>query len=388
MKRSFLLILVVIFNLQFSILSCFSQASVLAQKGKCVRVAILRDAQSVSLKINGKFSITDESGNKVLYEGSGLKTTITGYKNGILLAGESFNTDKILIKKNDPGMIVINNRIFRGSIKFIKDSSGKFTAVNYIELEDYIKGISVHETSHYWPMDALKAEAIVFRTFALYRCRENKQKDYDLTNDVYSQVYGGKIAERYRINNAVDETKGIVLTYRDEILPAFYHATCAGHTEDASMLWGINLAPLKGVVCPFCNDSPHFNWHYDLPTTEIADKLKVAGLAVGGIKEILISGRDSSGRITDLKIFSDKNDLKISAKDFRSILGPDIIRSTNFNVKIIDRDSVFEGFGWGHGVGLCQWGAYGMAKQGRNYTQILRYYYPGAEITPISKTGP
>ena len=375
MIRSAILVVVSIFSLQFTILQGYAQA------GKNVRVAILQDARSVSLKINGKFTITDENADKVLYEGNVLKTTVTGYKNGFLLAGLNLNADRVLVKTSDPDTVIINNRVFRGNVKFIKDAADKITAINYIELEDYIKGISVRETSHYWPMDALKAQAIVFRTFALYRCQENKQKDYDLTNDVYSQVYGGKIAERYRINNAVDETKGIVLTYKGEILPAFYHATCAGHTEDASMLWGINLAPLKGVVCQFCKDSPHFSWHYDLSTKEVADKLKAAGFGFSDIKDIVIIGKDDSGRITELKISSDVNDAKISAKDFRGALGPDIIRSANFSVKIIDHDVVFEGFGWGHGVGLCQWGAYFMAKQGYKFDEILKYYYPGAEIT-------
>ena len=95
-------------------------------------------------------------------------------------------------------------------------------------------------------------------------------------------------------------------------------------------------------------------------------------------------GRDKSGRITDLKIVTGKKDMKISAKDFRNILGPNIIKSTNFQVKVIDQDVVFEGFGWGHGVGLCQWGAYFMAKQGYTYKQILEYYYPGAQISSIT----
>ena len=96
----------------------------------------------------------------------------------------------------------------------------------------------------------------------------------------------------------------------------------------------------------------------------------------------MILGRDKSGRITELKIISGKKDLKVSAKDFRNIIGPNIIKSTNFKVKIIKDDIVFEGFGWGHGVGLCQWGAYFMAKQGYNAKQILQYYYPGTQLTP------
>ncbi|MCK9604248.1 MAG: SpoIID/LytB domain-containing protein, partial [Candidatus Omnitrophica bacterium] len=213
---------------------------------------------------------------------------------------------------------------------------------------------------------------------------ESAGKDYDLTSDIYSQVYSGMAAERYRINKAVDETKGLILVYQGKVFPAFYHATCAGHTEDASRLWNINIAPLTGVACGFCKESPHFNWHYVLSLKEINDKLEKAGFKINNIKDILILGRDDSGRITDLKILSAEREVKISAKDFRETIGPNIIKSTNFNLSIAGTDVIFEGLGWGHGVGLCQWGSYFMAKQGYGYEEILAYYYPGALISQLN----
>jgi stage II sporulation protein D len=214
--------------------------------------------------------------------------------------------------------------------------------------------------------------------------QENAKKDFDLTSDVYSQVYGGKGAERYRINKTVDETKGLVLTYRGKVFPAFYHSTCGGHTEDASLFWNINIEPLRGVPCSFCQDSPHFRWHSVLSQEEVKNALIKSGYQIENIKDILILSRDKSNRIANIKIITEKKDIEISAKDFRNIIGPNIIRSTNFDVKIIDHDIVFRGLGWGHGVGLCQWGAYFMAKLGYSYKQILEYYYPGAQISSIA----
>ncbi|MDD2689062.1 MAG: SpoIID/LytB domain-containing protein [Candidatus Omnitrophica bacterium] len=349
-----------------------------SQTASYIRVAILDNAKSLNLKAKGSYEVTDISRKKILLQGNNLKTTVTVYRDAISLGQKSFRKNKIFIKTREPDEIIINGRAFRGDVELIK-SDNSLLVVNYIELEDYIKGVLYHEASHYWPQEVLKAQAIACRTYALYQMQENKRNDYDVTNDIYSQVYGGRTSERYRTNQMVDETRGLILKFKGKIFPAYYHATCAGHTEDASLLWNINIAPLKGVACDFCKDSPHFDWHLVLSLEEIKDKLAQAGYKVKAIKDIVILGHDTSGRITDLSIVSDK-ELKLPAKDFRSIIGPNLIRSAKFQVNIADKDAVFMGTGWGHGVGLCQWGAYFMAKQGKNYKEILKYYYPGSNV--------
>jgi stage II sporulation protein D len=353
-----------------------------AQPAKYVRVSVLENVESLNLKASGFYEITDSSGG-VLSKGKNLKTTVVTHKEGILIAGRDFRTNKLLIKTDDPDIFIINGRKFRGSLQFIRDKNAKLSVVNHIDLEDYVQGILYHEASHYWPMEALKAQAIVSRTYAVYQMQENKSKDYDLTSDIYSQVYGGKTSERYRTNKAVKDTRGIVLTYKDKIFPTFFHATCGGHTQDASKLWNIDMPPLKGLICDFCKESPHFSWHYVLSLNEIKEKLIKAGYKIDELRSIEILGKDSSNRNTDLKLVSPLGDIKISAKDFRNAIGPNIIRSTNFKVNTISKDAIFEGFGWGHGVGLCQWGAYFMAKQGYTVEQILRYYYPESDVKTL-----
>ncbi|MDP3731951.1 MAG: SpoIID/LytB domain-containing protein [Candidatus Omnitrophota bacterium] len=378
LKLFIMLIIILAVSCQLLAVSSYSQAP------RYVRVAIFQDFSSLRLKINGPYEIIEAESNKALKGGKNLNTTVTAYAGGILLGNVKSKANKLFIKPYYPESVIINGRTFRGNIQLIKNNM-KLSVINHIELEDYVKGISVRETSHYWPVDSLKAEVIVFRTFALYKMQENNKKDFDLTSDVYSQVYSGRAAERYRINKTVDETRGLTLTYKGKILPAFYHATCGGNTDDAALFWNIDIPPLKGVVCNFCQGSPHFKWHNVLTRQEVKDALVKGGLSIEDIKDIVILGRDKSERITDLKIVTDKKDIKISAKDFRNMLGPNIIKSTNFQVKVVDDDAVFEGFGWGHGVGLCQWGAYFMAKQGYTYKQILEYYYPGSEISLITK---
>lgn len=348
-----------------------------------VRVAVLKGASSFRLKVKGTYEIIEPASGKVLSKGRNIRTTVTVYKNGILLAGGGFTADRILVKGNDPEAFLINDRSFRGDIEVLKDSSGHLLVVNRIDLEDYVKGILYHEASHYWPEDALKAQAVACRTYAVYQMQENAGCDYDVTSDIYSQVYGGKVSERYRTNKAVEDTKGEAIFYKGRVFPAYYHATCAGHTEDASELWKINISPLKGVVCGYCKDAPHYSWHNVLSVKEVADKLREAGYKLKDIEDIVLLDKTASGRIRTLGIVSGGKQLKIPAKDFRNIMGPNVIKSTIFDVKIIGNDAVFEGLGWGHGVGMCQWGAYFMAKEGYNYREILKYYYPASYVKTL-----
>jgi len=353
-----------------------------AAADKYVRVAIIQDVELLRISINGSYSIIDGRDKKILSSGKFLMSTVTCSKTGIIADGTDYKTDRLFIQALDPESVSINGRKYRGNIRLVKKDALHLLVVNDIDLEDYVKGILYHEVSHYWPEEALKAQAIVCRTYALYQMGESSRRDYDVTNDIYSQVYGGRTSERYRTNKAVEETKGLALVYNGSIFPAYFHATCAGHTEDASLLWKINISPLRGVACTFCKDSPHFNWHQVIALSELKKLLVKAGYKTGGdIKAIEILDRDNSGRIGELKIITAKEEFTISAKDFRNSLSPNIIRSTNFTVSIAGNDAVFEGFGWGHGVGMCQWGAYFMAKEGKNYKDILQYYYPGSELS-------
>ncbi|MFA5089881.1 MAG: SpoIID/LytB domain-containing protein [Candidatus Omnitrophota bacterium] len=347
-----------------------------------VRVGIIKDVPSLSLKVSGFYQAWDDAAHKLLYRSKNLKVTLTAFGDGgISFGGKNFNCSRVLIKPLDEDAIVINGRRFRGDVLIIKITGAGLSVINYVEIDDYVKGVLYHEASHYWPQEALKAQAIACRTFALYQTLENKTRDYDVTSDVYSQVYGGRTSERYRISRIVEGTRGKVITYRGDIFPAYYHATCAGHTEDASLLWKINLAPLRGVVCPFCQGSPHFSWNAVLSCVEIRDKLNGAGYPLKEVKDIVILSRDKSARIKSLKIITDNKEIIMPAKDFRSIVGFNIIRSTNFKVRLEGGDVIFTGLGWGHGVGLCQWGAYFMAKEGYDYRQIIGYYYPGSLIS-------
>lgn len=355
-------------------------------KGKpiFVRVAIIQDEPSLTIAVRGSYEISTLKTDEVLYRGKNLKSCqVLPTQSGIKVKDRDFKVYGIKIAPAASGNIYINGRRFRGEITIIRKEDLKLLVINNLGLEEYIKGVLYHEVSHRWPLEALKAQAVVARTFAIYQTQISQGKDFDLTSDMYSQVYGGKSSETFRTSVAVNRTLGEVLTYQNKIFPAFYHATCGGHTEDAAVLWQIDLPALKGVECNFCTRSPHFKWRKEISVQLVEDKLVAAGFAIGGLEDILVVERDASGRATKLKLVAAGNSLEISAKDFRQLFDPKIIRSTNFTIQRTDGIFKIEGKGWGHGAGMCQWGAYFQSLQGRKYEQILQYYYPGAQITRL-----
>lgn len=326
----------------------------------------------------------DISDNRLIYRGRNLKNQIIrGYPDKIGFSGIVTGSQRIQIAPLKGGHVYINNRVLRGKVSLIRKDNRRILAVNELGLEDYVRGILCHEVAPWWPMDALKAQAVVARSYALYQKQFTKNKDFDLTNDIYSQVYGGKASERWRTNRAVDLTRGEALNFQDNLFPAYYHATCGGYTEDAKNLWKIDIIPLRGVACNFCAHSPHFNWKAGMALRDISAKLTGKGFPADDISGIEIISRNGSGRINQLEIRCPDKSLVISAKDFRQALGPNTVRSANFSLKVISGMAYFEGLGWGHGVGMCQWGSYYMAKSGENYRQILQHYYPQSNIVTL-----
>jgi stage II sporulation protein D len=280
----------------------------------------------------------------------------------------------------------LNGKSFRGAVEVAIKDNHRLMVINFVPLEEYLYGVLHHEVSHRWPMEALKAQAIAARTFALYQMKQNKLQPYDLRSDIYSQVYGGSGNEKEATNRAVNETKGMVLYYKGEILPAYYHATCAGHTEDADGLWGVNIPPLKGRECTFCIYSPHYRWSKWIPLSKLNATLRANGYAIGSIVSIDILSKNVSGRVEKVELVDAAGKtLVLTGKEFRQAVGPNEVRSTKFDLSVKNGQVAFHGFGWGHGVGMCQWGAYGQALRGESAAEILAFYYPGSQIMTLDK---
>jgi len=339
-----------------------------------LRILVMDDAPEVRIRIKGAFAILDFETNRVLREKE-RSDTFTIHPKDITSEGI-----RIIPKKKK--YLYVNNRQFRGEIDIIKKENAKFFVVNHVGLEEYLCGVLFHEVSHRWPIEVLKAQAVAARTYALYQKLTSKNKYYDMTSNVYSQVYGGKTSETLRTRRAVNLTMGQVLTYEGKVFPSYYHATCGGRTSDSRSIWNIDAPALSGRSCNFCKDSPHFEWKKELRKDFIQEKLREAGHVID-LSSIEIIKRDEAGRILELIVRGKDRDVNLSGNKFRLIIGPNLIRSANFETQDKGWFFVFTGKGWGHGIGMCQWGAYYMSKKGWKAEEILEYYYPGIDITRL-----
>jgi stage II sporulation protein D len=200
---------------------------------------------------------------------------------------------------------------------------------------------------------------------------------------VLDQVYNGCEIEDSRAARGVTETSGEVLAYNGSVIQAFYHSNCGGHTEASENVWGFPLPYLQGVDCSYCLGSQSARWEQSLALNRIENLLREGGFDATGLREIRIGRKNGSGRIAELVLETAKGRQTISAVNFRKAMGYTLIRSTNFDVRVTGGEALFRGAGYGHGVGLCQWGAKQRASDGFDYREILSYYYPGARIKKI-----
>lgn len=353
-----------------------------------VRIAVAKDIDRVTIKVVGGYEISNPLTHDLFEKdlGFGPAVVTKGIK-GLLIGEKEVTAQRVRFNAVRDVSVTVGGkeRRYRGFVDVFLGANGKLLIVNQLDVEDYIKGVLYHEVSNRWPIEALKVQAVAARSYAFTQMQANIKKDFDVTNDIYSQVYGGLTSERYRTNLAVDATKGEILMFGGKVLPTYFHATCGGHTEDSSELWPKQtLSPLHGVRCTYCRESPHYYWKRNVRLKDIQDKLIAKGYAIGLIEDISVTKRNNSERILALLI-TDRTgkQLTISGKDFREIVGPNLIRSNNYFIVMQGYYCDFIGKGWGHGVGMCQWGAQGMSVKGFTYDKILQFYYPGSTLSTV-----
>lgn len=272
------------------------------------------------------------------------------------------------------GNLLVMGSRYTGNIDIWKGDSGLYL-INELPLEEYVKGVVAAEVGQNWEMEALKAQAVISRTYALYQKTINGNSMFHIASSVLHQVYKGKNSDA-RVAYAVSETSGEILTFNDKPIEAFYHSTCGGRTENPEdvFVFGKSYPYLKSVESN-CEISPYSVWERSIQLTEIEKALNLSG-----IKEISIKSYTSTNRVKQLDIINDSGITTINAADLRKALGWSRLPSTNFNITRNGDSIIFEGMGYGHGVGLCQWSALQMAREGKNYKEILSFFYPGTTI--------
>jgi stage II sporulation protein D len=272
---------------------------------------------------------------------------------------------------------------YRGLLKLSSKEEG-WTAVNVLGLEEYLAGTLAAEMNADWRMEALKAQAVASRTYALQKIRHPKNVEYDLMGTVEDQVYSGAASETKRIREAVESTRGQYLA-RDG-LPAkiFFHSRCGGQTEPEETVWNAGKSHHVTVTCPYCRANP-YDWKFSIPTSDLLEALKLPQSAA---PKLLALDRSPTGRLSSLKVEAAGRSRLLDANTLRSLLGYQRLKSAHFQWKAHNGQIHFSGRGAGHGVGMCQWGASYLARQGKGYREILSHYYPQLTLEGASQKVP
>lgn len=295
-----------------------------------------------------------------------------------------YTVQSVTNQQSQPGLLALNNHVYRGDFLIkradiqnnninLDQINTSFNVINYLDLEDYLLSVVPSEMPSLWPLEALKAQAIAARSYALANLGKHASAGYDLKDNTEDQVYLGVKSEADSTNAAVSYTKGLVMKYNGKPICAYFHSCSGGSTEKAENVWHSPVPYLKSVI-DFNQEAPLYNWtkNYSIFQTE-------SGLPkdIGYIFSITILAKAPSGRATYILINGSNGSRIISGEAARKYFN---LPSTNFNVTPTETAYVFAGKGFGHGLGLSQWGAKSLAKYGYNAAQILCYYYDGISI--------
>ena len=345
--------------------------SAAAVRPETVRVALVKGAET--LRIDGAgLLLTDGRGEPLRID---TPLEVKRGRDGLVVNGRNVAG----LVASAPARITVNGKGYRALIEVIATEAG-LLVVNELPLEEYLIGLINCEISSAWPMDAVKAQAVIARSYALHQMQARRDAPYQLESSVMDQVYNGADVEDSRAARGVLETAGQVLTFDGRIIQAFYHSNCAGHTESCKNVWGSSIPYLQGVPCGYCEQENPVNWELNLPLKKVEAALRGAGFQVSGLKGVQVAGRNRSGRVQEVTADCAGGKVRIPATDFRKALGYGTVKSTNFELRLSGGEVRIAGSGFGHGVGLCQWGAKGRANEGFDYGEILSYYYPGARL--------
>jgi stage II sporulation protein D len=408
-----------------------------------IRVGIWTNQPSILLSADGAYSIKEAGSNKIIKDCNANERIVLAVKpEGLTVNGSVANVQaiKISIKgKDEKQAIEVNKRHYRGEIEIFR-TAGKqgFTVVNVLPLEQYLYGTASKEMPVEWPLEAIKAQAVAARTYAIHNLGKHRAEGFDVCASTDCQVYGGKEGEAAVVLTAVDQTYGQVITYHGRTIDAFYHSSGGMYTEDSENVWGNYVPYLRGVE-DYTQDTPRYAWEKTITAKELEFYLNKAGYSIGKLKAIGLSplkaaptsaeDRGISGRVKTIDFVGTHGSAELTGNQLRNMLG---LSSTLFDIKLqtpapkgiavdfsetggmgsktievnvppnqnknfLDKENlrhlteisgeviVFNGYGYGHGLGLSQWGAKVMAEKAAPgdatyFIKILQHYYQGVQV--------
>ena len=358
-----------------------------------VRVCLTdHPARSVRLKIDGPFTVRTVGSEKPLHAESSLKECTVKFSAQSLQIGRATlsGTRFEIVPENSPA-IWINDHQYRGTIRIYRQPGGKLLAINVLPLEDYIAGVVDSEMPAAFPNAARKAQAICSRTYAVYQMAQSRSHPYfDLYASTRSQNYlgfqylkdGKRLAgETERGREIAKETAGLICVHDGEVFCTYYSAVCGGSTTRGDLVFTDAAPPLQSVGCEWCRDARFYRWTEKHSLQSAANKLSpFLGSSRGPISSIRRADGEPLTPASLFRVSNGQRQAEISAVELRRRF---TLPSTTFEIRRESSQLLFEGRGHGHGVGLCQWGARGMALAGKSAAEILKHYYPGCQIAPM-----
>lgn len=340
-NKNFLFLGICIFSLLISANTILS-----AEKQPILRVGVFLSQTEVNIGGDGTFKIYNLKSNNLISEEHNKIVKLLPHAKGIEVSGKGVYSGPIkIIPVGNAKIIVVfsgQKYRYRGSIEIDFDKEQrKLNIINIIGIEEYLYGVLKKEISPRWPAEVLKAQAIAARTFAIFNMDKYIDEGYNICASTNSQAYGGVNHEDSLTNKAVDETRGMIMTYKGKLINAVYHSDSGGYTEDSENVWGSFLPYLRSVKSKFEEkvSPPHHTWSYSINVKDLTEKLQKQGYTVNSVVSIEAANKSETGRISELVFITDNNEvINMKANNFRSLIGVGLIRSTLFSIKVIGKE--------------------------------------------------
>lgn len=385
-------------------ISCAKAVKPYSSREPHLKIAVRHKADAINITSTGRYKIVSTNGMLLLSRGDETTVRRSG-NNPIIEINQSKRIKKIFYPvkfKPVSGHLNLNGVPYRGEIWVIKDADNYLLAINYINMEDYLRGVVPAEIGALDKsrIEACKAQAVAARTYALSHIGMHYDMGYDLECTVSDQVYKGIRIEHPVTDLAVLQTAGMIAMYKGRPIEAKYHSTCGGYTSANEYAWGGTPLPYlrsikDGGGCLFwqyyyCGQSPHFDWEHKFRKNDFYRLLSINLSRIEGkditVKRIRVGKRDSGGRVIALYLYDNRSQRHtVSGLNIRKIFSGvnapgNFLRSRAFDIETGWSYVVIKGSGFGHGVGMCQYGAMEMAARGKSYSDILKHYYRGIEL--------
>lgn len=350
-----------------------------------LRVGLASGRASVTITpAEGKATAQTES-SKTIALAANTAAAIRWQAGAFLVGREKLRGDVLTIRPSGAGELALDGRRYRGALE-LRHKGGGLTAVNIVPVDGYLRSVVPEEMPVDWPAEAIKAQSVAARSFALASRGRHASEGYDLCTTTHCQLYTGTAAEKSASNAAIKATRGEVLTYGGKPIEALFHTDSGGMTENSEDVWGSHVPYLRATKDTPAKTMP---WTKTISTADLERKLTAKGHAVGKVRSIALSplaigraakDRTASGRVKTMTVKGTKGTATLSGTTWRSLLG---LKSTLFDAKLTKDAVTFTGYGSGHGLGISQWGAKRLAETGKSYADILRHYYTGVRLQQL-----